>query len=496
MFRNRKVFLQYGGVVELSRLQANVMQLHRPIITIFTLLEDLKYLESCSKSLRLIFNPASGQSMRVCMKECWKSPKRILQIQEFDEFQPLSELMNHEELFSAVYLQIWIYAMRNFHMLSNSPRKDPGYPKPQFKGTHPFFAFRLALLARELGFENTLVDEILHENAYRNVARAVLSDLLSVDTSISELEPTAILDRLGDSIKDALERIHGPITIEHPSVLESTNNIVKLKRCGRPYMQSHQNDRNHLYLRQIVNLEEPSSSITSIHVKRAFIFNFWGGFLSGITTGALLASNRNPDHERDTAEHSAGNQPTIRVEQMEIDGSRSDTQAGPERRKGTNKRDHASAPMQNALEVGPRETRAKAAKRLVQDNGVYNIFAITNNALIVGVDDHNYQGSISFSVSGSRYQLHFHKNLVQSRIIDLSGSYNLTDCIYLRNGKSYQNKQASQAFALSEGIANIVLVPKNLGPANIIHQVIPEVHSQLGDDLFNILRRKLDRRTE
>ncbi|KAF3270558.1 hypothetical protein TWF970_010761 [Orbilia oligospora] len=329
--------------------------------------------------------------MRVCMKECWKSPKRILQIQEFDEFQPLSELMNHEELFSAVYLQIWIYAMRNFHMLSNSPRKDPGYPKPQFKGTHPFFAFRLALLARELGFENTLVDEILHENAYRNVARAVLSDLLS---------------------------------------------------------------------------------------------------------GALLASNRNPDHERDTAEHSAGNQPTIRVEQMEIDGSRSDTQAGPERRKGTNKRDHASAPMQNALEVGPRETRAKAAKRLVQDNGVYNIFAITNNALIVGVDDHNYQGSISFSVSGSRYQLHFHKNLVQSRIIDLSGSYNLTDCIYLRNGKSYQNKQASQAFALSEGIANIVLVPKNLGPANIIHQVIPEVHSQLGDDLFNILRRKFDRRTE
>ena len=126
--------------------------INQPIPSIFTFLEDTKYLEPYAKVMKtLLLSGFKGSikaavESRHCQKSIWKE-----QISEDDTI--LRKEISWHIAYRKAYQQLWLFSLRHFPEITGcSPRKDPGRPKPRTPAIESSWWSRLAALAADCGF--------------------------------------------------------------------------------------------------------------------------------------------------------------------------------------------------------------------------------------------------------------------------------------------------------------------------------------------------------
>jgi Protein of unknown function (DUF3723) len=130
------LFPQISGEIARGRILNRILKIPERIPSLFTFLEDTKYLEPCAKALKLLFPvipPRSTSSLRETFSRhlsVRQSPR--MPVQQSEQVYASLHVARAQVGEWLAYRQLWLFAMRHFPDLTDTlPRKDPRKPKPK-----------------------------------------------------------------------------------------------------------------------------------------------------------------------------------------------------------------------------------------------------------------------------------------------------------------------------------------------------------------------------
>ncbi|TGJ70096.1 hypothetical protein EYR41_006086 [Orbilia oligospora] len=284
-FWDSSLFKNYQ-LSERETIRGNIFRLHHPIGSLHTFLEDLKYLEVCAIPLKTLFPPESGQTVSTVAQLSW-TVNTTHQPVEFAEGRQSSSTkknnsLTSDEAFNLAYIQIWLYAMRNFHEISKPARKDAGGPKPVLKEASPWYTFKMCSLSKDLGFNNIYIEETLKGCPYKRFASRILQECSFDDLDIRSEGFGNSVESLGKCIQTFVEKKGlQPKFQATQGDPDSLSEEKQEKRWGRPFARQHEHDRKYLFLPEIVrDLSLSKRNFTSFEARRYFFLAFWGDRLT------------------------------------------------------------------------------------------------------------------------------------------------------------------------------------------------------------------------
>ena len=259
------------------------------IPSIYTFLEDTKYLEPCARVMKDLLPRKFQGSVRQAFDRQHNGQNGF--VEQIDEANtaPEKALGSGYAARWKSYRQLWLFAWRHFpEMTGISPRKDPRKPKPVKVSIEYSWWHSISVLAIKSGYTNisnpfTSADEMMTRSFLRH---ARPPQLYHFDDTVFDLN----VRRICDALKQIQPRGAVSEAPEISSDRDSCGSDVSL-RCGRPYEQAFHEDVGRLYLRHVYKDYgdvQRKRHVTSFAVKRAIFHAFFG---SSSDVDSLRADN-------------------------------------------------------------------------------------------------------------------------------------------------------------------------------------------------------------
>lgn len=227
---SRKIFPSVTDSELRSNILTQLLSTNHMIPSLYTFQEDTKYLEPCAKIIKCLLPHAFKGSVRRAITRTYTDVSQKegnVLIQDGEKsftLSPGGELSR----FYFGYRQLWLYAMRHFpEMIGIPPLKDTGRPKPPVKERDEDCWNDFAQLAFNLGFRSQEIQGLRRGPDNSTIREDSRSDL-----------PDHSVDVEGEPIS---------------------------RRCGKPYLTSHEFDKKYLFPISLYTptRQSPKQGITS-----------------------------------------------------------------------------------------------------------------------------------------------------------------------------------------------------------------------------------------
>ena len=255
------------------------------IPSLFTFLEDTKWLEPSVKVMRSILPPNCRESTYTAFSRMFLGR---------DQQDGTVPVLNRDQCWSSVkgnekaavdcgYRQLWMFSWRHFpDMVAIAPRKDSGKAKPPIKSLNEQCLHRLAQLADKLGFDSPQLKRLIAQDPDVKMASAFLQqarpvEYYSISTDISISSVTQICNILrGITSGRASKMAEIGLTSNEEPATEY--------RCGRPYEGSHSSTKSWFFPSDIYKTN--SSGISHFTVNCDIFRAFFGFSMSVVLNAA------------------------------------------------------------------------------------------------------------------------------------------------------------------------------------------------------------------
>lgn len=262
-------------------IRQNLLSVNHLIPSLFTFLEDLKYLKPRSKIMKSLLPDPLKMTIQEGFRQHFfngdSSTNRhtVLQNQE-SSFSAVTG--SEQDCFVLGLLQLWAFTTRYFpQMIQFTPKMDEGSVKPLVQEPNAHIWYKFAELAYRLGFRSQEIDKILAEN----------TDVKITPDSLRTLRPEVMYGSNAVPFADLVQEVNKSLqnvccfrerkTKPHIRVADAEE---LSHRCGMPYNESQERDREYLFLDTLYGSQDRHNStgdeISSFYVKRAIFFAFFG----------------------------------------------------------------------------------------------------------------------------------------------------------------------------------------------------------------------------
>lgn len=144
----------------------------RTVPSLFTFFEDRKFLSAAGSLMKRLIprGPVIAQSLRESFQDRDQKPdKCIIQLTEFTYSWVSGTAADRLDLGCR---QLWLAALRAYH--PSTPKRRGIRPIPRTEVSEEIVFFRLAALARRLGFDSEEIRRLLEQSPDRLIARRML----------------------------------------------------------------------------------------------------------------------------------------------------------------------------------------------------------------------------------------------------------------------------------------------------------------------------------
>jgi hypothetical protein len=250
--QSRHLFPEIQDAAVRAGILQRLLEIERPIPSLYTLFKDLGYLEPAAKAVKaLLPESAKGtlrQNLRFLSSLLPGTADNSLAIQE-SEILHTTISGNFDDLFDLAVRELFLCALGYFTNLAQiSSKKDMNPIKQTVNAPKRFLGFKLIEFAHQLGFKIQTIDGMLEEPGER-----LLTDMLNnLPREIFKFNGS-VPESLSVSFKEYLSNA----TITADSTLRPSITTVGIgeplsQRCGRccggPVDDE---DRLHLFLRKV-----------------------------------------------------------------------------------------------------------------------------------------------------------------------------------------------------------------------------------------------------
>ena len=254
-------------------ISARIMSVKTIIPSIFTFLEDTKYLEICAKILKtLIPKPLKG-TLHQNLQRLHNGQKTFF-IQMTEGYNEEINEISAESVHWKVYRQLWLYAMRHFpEMTGHPPRTENAKSKMKLPGSEYSWWYGIAELAKRCGYQGLQVPYSSEADADEQMTRDFLlrvrpSSLYTFNNSNLDQTLGQIMAILGE---DYLVR---STNVNDEELIPCDADINH--RCGVPFWSSFYADRSNLFLARVYSNHSSDHVATTFFVKSTMFKNFFG----------------------------------------------------------------------------------------------------------------------------------------------------------------------------------------------------------------------------
>lgn len=265
-FENNSIFPHVNDEVTRARLQQNVLSIGGTIPSIRTFTEDTLWLEDSLAAMKKLIDPGKLQ-LRDALRHAWHGFERNFVVLEYADglTKKASVIIDEESQFEVACIQLWMFAMRNYPLLTNLCPLTDGKYKVAVVGPDPKCLQEFARTAANLGFKSTLISDLLIGDPTRIYIREMLTKARSREEFDYDIK------RQGQAHYEILQEIHSLEARfdQSPPLWTTTATDVKVdRRHGRPYDGALKECAPYFFLHYICQDPERGRFMTNLFVKR------------------------------------------------------------------------------------------------------------------------------------------------------------------------------------------------------------------------------------
>ncbi|KAI4087930.1 MAG: hypothetical protein L6R37_008264, partial [Teloschistes peruensis] len=258
------------------------------IPSLHTFLEDTKYLEPCARILKELLPPVSGMSIREAFKSVHNSQKNV-EAQLTENSSKTVNFQSSEMSFGFAYLQLWLFAMRHFPVLTgHCPRKDCAGVKPWTSRGDSLLRSRLFMLAKSSGFESIQSKVQTVDEAYSRESEKLIShffppsmyNLAAIQKDQLARNIVRVIKQCQTGLmrKDFVGQSQRTTDTEADSCGQDITN-----RCGVPFVSSFERDQPSIFMDHLLQQSEIEQGryLTSFTIVHDMVHSFFCGSEAG-----------------------------------------------------------------------------------------------------------------------------------------------------------------------------------------------------------------------
>ncbi|OBT64130.1 hypothetical protein VE03_06282 [Pseudogymnoascus sp. 23342-1-I1] len=262
-----------------SGILQRLLGTEQPILSIYTLFKDLRYLDPAARAMRALLPKRSKESLRVGFFSLFRPDgnREPLDIQD-SETSYTTVSGDHNYLFGLAYRELFLAAIRYFTNPSTvSSKKDMNPIEQNVDGTKRYLGFRLLEFGQRIGFsiqtdQDALIDP--SERLLADMLRSLPREIFYVNEPIPEALSALFKGYLSNSTLAAS-------AVSRPSLTTLKIGEPLSHRCGRHCGGSlDDEDRLHLFIRKmhapLSRFPRGGHDISSFYVKRCRYQAFFG----------------------------------------------------------------------------------------------------------------------------------------------------------------------------------------------------------------------------
>ncbi|KAL5344813.1 hypothetical protein ACLOAV_010210 [Pseudogymnoascus australis] len=270
------IFSKIGESATRARLQQNVLAINGLIPSMKTFLADTLYLEDCLLAMKILIDPTTRQS-RDSLRHMWHGfPTSCIVLEYADGLtQEANFVMEEEDQFQIAYIQIWMFAMRNYPRLTSLVPKTDSNHKVVSTGPNPEWQRKFAVTATALGFKSKAINRLLEEDPDHVNVRDMLSKARPPDKFMYDLQAeTHSHCKLLRRIQDTQTQLGQDTT---PVWTTKASKVKESRRYGRPFERALEECKPYFFLHNMFREPPPSSGryFTDLFVKRSMLQLFF-----------------------------------------------------------------------------------------------------------------------------------------------------------------------------------------------------------------------------
>uniref|UniRef100_A0A093UMF8 Uncharacterized protein n=1 Tax=Talaromyces marneffei PM1 TaxID=1077442 RepID=A0A093UMF8_TALMA len=241
--------------------------------SLHTFFKDLSYLEVTSSCLGRLVDLAAmrKRTMRSAMKQIYNPARHgrgryQMQVSE-TEFRSCSGTV--EEGRESGYRQLWLFAFRHYLQMPKARQKKKRHAKTKFREANDGVVHRMASLALQLGFDSPQIRRLIDDSPDRRLALEALLKARDRDQYRYDSIDT-LVNQIVACFNEAV-----PVEIRDRGASAPFSTIPRQSRCGKPSIETHEQEQNFLFLDQMES--QPSDeSVSALYVRRCVYFAFFG----------------------------------------------------------------------------------------------------------------------------------------------------------------------------------------------------------------------------
>ncbi|ELR06575.1 hypothetical protein GMDG_08048, partial [Pseudogymnoascus destructans 20631-21] len=262
-----------------SGILQRLLGIEQPILSIYTLFKDLRYLDPAARAMRALLPKRSKESLRVSFFSLFRPDgnREPLDIQD-SEISYTTVSGDHNYLFGLAYRELFLGAIRYFTNTSNvSSKKDMNPIEQNVDGTKRYLGFRLLEFGQRIGFsiqtdQDALIDP--SERLLADMLRSLPREIFNVNEPIPDALSALFKGYLSNSTLAAS-------AVSRPSITTLKIGEPLSHRCGRYCGGSPDDeDRLHLFIRKmhapLSKFPRGGHDISSFYVKTSKYQAFFG----------------------------------------------------------------------------------------------------------------------------------------------------------------------------------------------------------------------------
>lgn len=244
----------------------NLSRISTPIPTVHTFFEDLKYMEPCAKILRALMPPRSKRSIFLTLAASYTHPSAY-PIEHSSSTSELRQASRRSDDLAIAYQQLWLFALRNFPTMTDTvPRKETAKEKPLVVEPNPVLWQRFGALAVSLGFHTQAARRLAAKDGLHQLAEQLLERAQC--SAHDQAASSAIANILRNVSLDRQTAQGSPLFV-------SAQALTRERRCGRPYMEDQDLDKDYLFIPWIYHdSSDKQGELTTFFCKHAMFRRF------------------------------------------------------------------------------------------------------------------------------------------------------------------------------------------------------------------------------
>ncbi|KFY09427.1 hypothetical protein V491_08178, partial [Pseudogymnoascus sp. VKM F-3775] len=272
----KPIFSQVGDGATRARLQRNVLAINGLIPSMKTFLADTLYLGDCLLAMKILIDPTTRQ-IRDSLRHMWHGfPTSYIVLEYADGLtQEANFVMEEEDQFQIAYIQLWMFAMRNYPRLTSLVPKTDSNHKVLSTGPDPEWQRKFAVTAKALGFKSTAIDRLLEEDPDLANVRDMLSKARPPDKFMYDVQAeTHSHCELLRRIQETRTQLGQDTT---PVWTTEASKVQKNRRYGRPFERALEECKPYFFLHNMFGGPPPSNGryFTDLFVKRSMLQFFF-----------------------------------------------------------------------------------------------------------------------------------------------------------------------------------------------------------------------------